>query len=142
VGQQQGLVLGGQLDAYLALAGIVAILISRRGSSVWHDIPAGILAGVAGGIKITAVFVGFGIAVPLLRERAWWRLVRTGAAAMATTAALYGFSYGLHAPWPAFRDSTMVTARRGGGWRRSPSTTSTPRTRPGSPPFSGTCGRR
>ncbi|HEY1823591.1 MAG TPA: hypothetical protein VGG83_26995 [Trebonia sp.] len=109
------LVLGGQLDAYLALAGIVAILISRRGSSVWHDIPAGILVGVAGGIKITAVFVGFGIAVPLLRERAWWRLVRTGAAAMATTAALYGFSYGLHALWPAFRDSTMVISPS--GWR-------------------------
>ena len=102
------LILGGQLDAYIALAGIVAILISRRGSTAWHDATAGILVGVAGGIKVTAVFVGLGIAVPLLRERAWWRLARTGVVAGATTAALYGFSYGLHALLLAFRDSTQV----------------------------------
>jgi hypothetical protein len=106
------LVLGGQLDAYVALAGILAILISRRGfsrgSTAWCDVAAGALVGIAGGMKITAAFVGLGIAVPLLRERNWWRLARTGAAACATTGALYGFSYGLHALWPTFRDATMV----------------------------------
>lgn len=102
------LILGGQLDSYVALAGIVAILISRRGSTAWHDVTVGILVGIACGIKVTAVFVGLGIAVPLLRERAWWRLARTGAVAGATTAALYGFSYGLHALRPTLDDSTMV----------------------------------
>jgi hypothetical protein len=70
------LVLSGQLDSYVALAGIVAIVISRRGSTAWHDVTAGVLLGIAGGIKVTAVFVGLGIAVPLLRERAWRRLVQ------------------------------------------------------------------
>ena len=102
------LVLGGQLDSYVALAGVVAILISRRGSTAWHDAAAGILVGVAGGIKVTAVFVGLGIAVPLLRDRAWLRLARTGAVAGAVTTALYVFSYGLHALLLAFRDSKQV----------------------------------
>jgi hypothetical protein len=102
------LVLGGQLDSYVALAGVVAILISRRGSTAWHDAAAGILVGIAGGIKVTAVFVGLGIAVPLLRERAWSRLARTGVVAGATTAALYVLSYGMHALLLAFRDSKQV----------------------------------
>lgn len=102
------LILGGHLDSYVALAGIVAILISRRGASLWHDVVAGLLVGLAGGIKVTAAFVGLGIAVPLLRERAWARLVRTGLVAGATTAALYGFSYGLHALQSTFEASKLV----------------------------------
>jgi hypothetical protein len=102
------LIFGGQLDAYIALAGIIAILISRRGTTVWHDIAVGILVGIAGGIKVTAIFVGLGIAVPLLRERAWWRLVRTGAIAAATTIGMYAGSYGLHALWLTFNDAKLV----------------------------------
>lgn len=102
------LIFGGQLDAYVALAGIVAILISRRGSNIWHDAAAGVIVGIAGGIKITAVIVAMGIAVPLLRERAWWRLARTAVVAMATFAALYGSSYGLHALKRTLDDATMV----------------------------------
>jgi len=102
------LILGGHLDSYVALAGIVAILISRRGATLWHDVAAGVVVGIAGGIKVSAVFVGLGIAVPLLRERAWGRLIRTGLVAGVTTTALYGLSYGVHALRPLFSASTLV----------------------------------
>jgi hypothetical protein len=102
------LILGGHLDTYVALAGIIAILISRRGASLWHDVATGVVVGIAGGIKVSAVFVGLGIAIPLVRERAWRRLARTGFVAVVTTAALYAFSYGLHALRPLFGASTMV----------------------------------
>jgi hypothetical protein len=94
------LVMGGQLDAFVALAGIAAILISRRGATIWHDLATGIVIGVALGIKISAVFVALGIAVPLIRERSWVRVVRTAAAAAVVAFALYFFSYGLNALKP------------------------------------------
>jgi hypothetical protein len=101
-------VMGAQLDAFVALAGIAAILISRRGATVWHDLAVGVVIGVAGGIKASAVFVGLGIAVPLIRERAWVRLLRTGAVAAVTTFGLYFFSYGLDALKPLPKSSTRV----------------------------------
>jgi hypothetical protein len=91
------LVMGAQLDALVALAGIAAIVISRRGATVWHDIAVGVLIGAAGAIKANAVFVGLGIAVPLIRERAWARLLRTGTVATAAALGLYFFSYGADA---------------------------------------------
>src|SRR6516225_5927033 len=94
------LVMGGQLDAFVALAGIAAILISRRGATVWHDLATGVLIGVAMGIKISAAFVALGIAVPLIRERAWARLLRITAVAAVVTFGLYFFSYGLNALRP------------------------------------------
>ena len=102
------LVMGAQLDAFIALAGIAAILISRRGTTVWHDFAVGMLIGVAGGIKANAVFVGLGIAVPLIRERAWVRLLRTSAAAAVATFGLYFFSYGADALKPLPEVSTRV----------------------------------
>jgi hypothetical protein len=94
------LVMGGQLDAFVALAGIAAILISRRGATVWHDLATGVLIGVALGIKINAAFVALGIAVPLIRERNWVRLLRTAAAAAVVAFGLYFFSYGMNALKP------------------------------------------
>jgi hypothetical protein len=91
------LVMGAQLDVYVALAGIGAILISRRGTTVWYDVAAGMLIGVAGAIKVNAVLVGAGITVALIRDRAWVRLLRTGAVAAAVTSGLYFFTYGLTA---------------------------------------------
>jgi hypothetical protein len=88
------LVMGAQLDAFVALAGIAAIVISRRGATVWHDVAAGAMIGVACAIKANAAFVGLGIALPLIRERAWARLVRTTAVAAVATFGLYYFSYG------------------------------------------------
>jgi hypothetical protein len=97
------LVMGAQLDTYVALAGIAAILVSRRGTTIWYDVGAGMLIGVAGAIKVNAVLVGAGIAVALIRDRAWVRLLRTGAVSVVVVSGLYFFSYGLTAirPLPA-----------------------------------------
>jgi len=94
------LVMGGQLDAFVALAGIAAILISRRGATAGHDLATGALIGIALGIKISAAFVALGIAVPLIRERAWARLLRTAAFSAVVASGLYFFSYGLTALKP------------------------------------------
>jgi hypothetical protein len=67
-----------------------------------------VVIGVAGGIKASAVFVGLGIAVPLIRERAWVRLLRTGAVAAVATSGLYFFSYGPDALKPLPKASTRV----------------------------------
>ena len=102
------LVMGGQLDAFVALAGIAAILIWRRGATVWHDLATGVLIGIALGIKINAAFVALGIAVPLIRERSWARLLRTAAAAAVTAFGLYFFTYGLTALKPLPQASGRV----------------------------------
>ena len=94
------LVMGAQLDVFLALVGIAAILISRRGTTIWHDLVVGVLIGVAAGIKINAGFVALGIAVPLIRAREWGRLLRTAAFAAVATVVLYFSSYGVSALKP------------------------------------------
>jgi hypothetical protein len=102
------LVLGGHMDAILALFAIAAIVLSRRCNSVWHDLVVGVLVGVAGGIKVNALFVALGIAVPLLHDRAWGRLARIGVVAAVTTFGLYLFSYGLVALRPLADASKMI----------------------------------
>jgi hypothetical protein len=86
----------------------VAIVLSRRCTTVWHDLVVGVLVGVAGGIKVNAVFVGLGIAIPLLHDRAWARLARIGSVAALTTLGLYYFSYGFGALKPLGQASTRV----------------------------------
>ena len=102
------LVMGAQLDAFVALAGIAAILISRRGASLWHDLATGALIGVAMGIKINAAFVALGIAVPLIRERDWARLLRIAGFAAVATFCLYFFTYGVNALRPLPEASARV----------------------------------
>jgi hypothetical protein len=102
------LVLGGHLDAFVALFGIVAIVLSRRCTTIWHDLVVGLVVGVAGGIKVNAVFVALGIAIPLLHDRAWARLARIGSVAALTTLGLYYFSYGFGALKPLGKASEMV----------------------------------
>ncbi len=102
------LVLGGHMDAFVALLAIVAIVLSRRCTTIWHELIVGIVVGVAGSIKVNAIFVGLGIAIPLLHDRAWARLVRIGSVAALTTLGLYYFSYGLVALKPLAKASTMV----------------------------------
>jgi hypothetical protein len=94
------LVMGGHLDALLALSAIAAIVVSRRCVRPWHDLLVGLLVGIAGGIKLNAIFVAFAIAMPLIHDRAWGRLARTGAVTLLTTFCLYSFSYGLSAIKP------------------------------------------
>jgi Glycosyltransferase family 87 len=102
------LVIGGHMDAFLALLAIAAIVMSRRCTSRWHDLAVGLLVGIAGGIKITAAFVALAIAIPLIHDRAWARLARTAVVAGVTTFGLYIFSYGLGALGLAFADSKLV----------------------------------
>lgn len=102
------LVISGHLDGLLALAAIAAIVVSRRCTRPRHDLAVGLLVGVAGATKITAVFVALAIAIPLIHDRAWSRLARTAVVAAVTTFGLYIFSYGLGALGPAFADSKLV----------------------------------
>jgi len=96
------LVIGGHLDAFLALFCIAAVVMSRRCTKPWHDLAVGLLVGIAGGIKVNAALVALAVAIPLIHDRAWARLVRTGVVAGVTTFGLYIFSYGLAALKPAF----------------------------------------
>jgi hypothetical protein len=102
------LVMGGHLDGLLSLAAITAIVVSRRCARPQHDLIVGLLVGVAGAIKINAVFVALAIAIPLIHDRAWARLARTAVVAGVTTFGLYIFSYGLGALGDAFADSKLV----------------------------------
>jgi hypothetical protein len=102
------LVMGGHLEAIVALAAIVAIVLSRRGTTWWHDVVVGLVVGVAGAFLVPAAFVGLGIAVPLLHDRAWKRLVRTGCVAAATTFGLYYFSYGFGALRQVEKESSSM----------------------------------
>ncbi len=102
------LVIGGHLDALLSLFAIAAIVMSRRCTRLWHDLAVGVLVGIAGGIKITAAFVALAIAIPLIHDRAWGRLVRTAVVAGVTTVSLYIFSYGLGTIWAGLNDSKLV----------------------------------
>ncbi len=83
------LVMGGHLDALLALFAIAAIVVSRRCTRPWHDLVVGLLVGVAGGIKINAVFVALAIAIPLIHDRAWARLAGSPWWPRLTTFGLY-----------------------------------------------------
>ena len=102
------LVMGGHLDAFLALAAIGAIVASRRAKTARQDIVVGLLTGVAGGIKINAAYVALAIAIPLIHDRQWLRLLRTAAVAAVTTSALYYFSWGFGALKPLGGASKMV----------------------------------
>jgi hypothetical protein len=102
------LVMGGHLDAFLALAAIVAIVVSRRCIRPWHDLAVGLLVGVALGIKINAAAAALAIAIPLIHDRAWARLVRTSIVAVVTTVCLYAFSYGVTALEPMRQFSKLV----------------------------------
>jgi hypothetical protein len=102
------LVMGGHLDGLLALVAIAAIVLSRRARTARDDIVVGLLVGLAGGIKITAGFVALGIAIPLLHNREWVKLLRTAAAAGVTTGALYYLTWGFGAFKPLLGASKMI----------------------------------
>ena len=102
------LVMGGHLDAFLALAAIGAIVVSRRAKTARQDILVGLLTGIAGGIKINAAYVALAIAILLIHDRQWLRLLRTAAVAAVTSTALYYFSWGFGALKPLGGASKMV----------------------------------
>ncbi|MBO0804858.1 MAG: polyprenol phosphomannose-dependent alpha 1,6 mannosyltransferase MptB [Nocardiopsaceae bacterium] len=102
------LVLGGHLDALLALVAISAITLARRRVSFANDALIGCLAGVAVAVKVTAALLALGIAIQLLHDRAWARLARAATAAVVTTAALYLLTWGIGALKPLAGESKFV----------------------------------
>jgi hypothetical protein len=102
------LVMGGHLDGLLALAAICAVVLSRRVKTARDDILVGLIVGLSGGIKINAAYVALGIAIPLVHDRDWARLLRTMSVAGVTTAALYYFSWGFGALKPLRQASQMI----------------------------------
>jgi hypothetical protein len=102
------LVMGGHLDAFLALAAIAAIVTARRCTRPWHDLGVGLLVGLSAGLKLNAAFVALAVAIPLIHDRAWARLGRTAAMAALITFCLYFFSYGLTVLKPLRAASSQV----------------------------------
>jgi hypothetical protein len=102
------LVMGGHLDVLLALATIAAVTLSRCWTSLWRELAVALLIGIAGAIKVNAILVALAIAIPLIHNRDWGRLLRVGAVAGVTTFGLYVFSYGINALKPLFSASQMV----------------------------------
>jgi hypothetical protein len=104
----QVLVGGGHLDTLVAAAAICSIQVARRLTNVWGDVLAGLLIGIATGVKIYAVLIGLGLAWPLLRRREWLRITRIGAVSLATVAVGYSY-YGLGALKPLAGGLKLVT---------------------------------
>jgi hypothetical protein len=102
------LVSGGHLDTFVAAAAVCAIQVARRVSGIRADVLVGVLIGLACGVKIYAVLIGIGLALPLLRRREWMRAIRIAAASLATLALGYSF-YGLDALKPLFGGLQLAT---------------------------------
>jgi hypothetical protein len=90
----QQLVSGGHLDTLVAGMAICAIQAARMLRHWWGDVLAGVLIGLACGVKVNAVLLGLGLTWALLRRRDWQRAARMTAAAVATVVLEYGY-YGL-----------------------------------------------
>jgi hypothetical protein len=105
----QQLVSGGQLDTFVAAAAICSIQVARRVSGLWGDVLVGVLIGLACGVKINAVLVAVGLAVPLLMRREWLRVTRMTVVALAVFGIEYSY-YGLNALKSTFDGLKWVIA--------------------------------
>jgi len=103
----QQLVSGGHLDTLVAGAAICAIQAARLLRRWWGDVLAGVLIGLACGVKVSAVLLGLGLAWALLRRRDWLRAARIAAAALAMVVLEYGY-YGLAALHSLTGASTLI----------------------------------
>jgi len=104
----QQLVSGGHLDTFVAAAAICAIQVARRVPDALGDVLVGVLIGLACGIKIYAVLIGLGLALPLLWRREFMRTARIAAVSIVTLAIGYS-AYGLVALKPLFGGLQLVT---------------------------------
>lgn len=104
----QQLVGGGHLDTIVAAAAICSIQVARRVASAYGDLLVGVLIGLACGIKIYAVLIGVGLALPMLLRREWARTVRITAVAITTLVISYSV-YGFVALKPLFGGLQLVT---------------------------------
>ena len=103
----QQLVGGGHLDTIVAAAAICSIQIARRVTRTYGDLLVGVLIGLACGIKIYAVLIGVGLALPMLLRREYARTARITVVALATLVLSYSF-YGIVALRPLFGASREV----------------------------------
>ena len=104
----QQLVAGGHLDTFVAAAAVCAIQVARRIPNIRGDVLVGVFIGLACGIKIYAVLIGIGLALPLLRRREWMRVTRMTVVSLVTLLLPYSF-YGLGALKPVFGGLQLVT---------------------------------
>lgn len=102
------LVSGGHLDTLVAAAAIGAIQVARKIPSARGDLLVGVLIGLGSGVKIYAVLIGVGLALPLLLRREWARVARMAVAALGTLVIQYGF-WGLSALKPLMGGLEMMT---------------------------------
>ncbi|WP_037606419.1 putative hexosyltransferase [Streptacidiphilus rugosus] len=102
------LVAGGHLDTFVAGLSVAAVVCARRAGAWRWDVAAGVLIGLACGIKVSAGLVAAGLTVVLLTRRAWGPALRQGATGLATLALLYA-CYGLHALAPLHAASGLVS---------------------------------
>ncbi len=72
------------------------------------DVLVGVLIGLACGIKIYAVLIGIGLALPLLQRRQWMRVTRMTVVSLVTLVLPYSF-YGIGALKPVFGGLQLVT---------------------------------
>jgi hypothetical protein len=105
----QQLVGGGHLDTFVAAAAICSMQAARLAADKWWgDAGVGVLIGVACGIKINAVLIAVGLALPLLMRREFRRTARISAVALVVIVAEYSY-YGLNAVKPLVAGSQWVT---------------------------------
>jgi hypothetical protein len=104
----QQLVAGGHLDTFVAAAAVCAIQVARRLPNIRGDVLVGVFIGLACGIKIYAVLIGIGLALPLLRRREWMRVTRMTVVSLVTFVLPYSL-YGIGALKPVFGGLQLVT---------------------------------
>jgi hypothetical protein len=106
------LVSGGHLDTIVTALAVCAAAVqcaTLRSGRPHHDVLVGVLAGLACGVKISAVLVGAALVWLLIRRRRWWAAARLAAAGVLTLLVLYSW-YGPHAISPLSAASHMVSA--------------------------------
>lgn len=105
------LVAGGHLDTFVAALAVCAAAVQC--ATLWsgrphHDVLVGVLAGLACGVKISAVLVGAALLWVLIRRGRWWAAARLAGAGVLTLLVLYS-PYGPHAMSPLSAASHMVS---------------------------------
>ncbi|MFE9449534.1 glycosyltransferase family 39 protein [Streptomyces sp. NPDC006739] len=84
------LVGGGHLDTVVAALAACTVHCARRSGRPRQDVLVGVLAGLACGVKISAVLVGAALVGALLLRHRWRAAARTAGAGVLTLVVLYG----------------------------------------------------
>lgn len=103
------LVAGGHVDTWVALPAVAALAVLAGGARPQADLLAGVLLGLACGVKVSALLLLAGLVWPALRAGAWAAALRRTSACLLTLTALYA-GYGLHALAPLTAAAGLVSA--------------------------------